>query len=222
MLNWAENEVDIACKRERAGSNIKNGWDYGCACYESALKAYKSLLEDEHSGFSIGITKDILVRMIDGLPLTPIEDTPEVWVEDIFQPMDGTKEYRCKRMSSLTKIVHPDGKITYRDTRRAVGCDIHSPDNYYKFGHITKLIDEMFPIEMPYWPDGEYLVVSEECLANPNNGDFDTVGYLYVRRPDGGITDISRYFKEYNGEMVEISFEEYSERKARANDQCRR
>lgn len=73
MELWVENEVRIACEHERKASGTKEEeQDYGCACFESALKAYRSLLEDGHSGFSIGMTKYILVRMIEGKPLTPI------------------------------------------------------------------------------------------------------------------------------------------------------
>ena len=42
MELWAENEVKVACHRENP--DRKEGeFDYGCACYESALKAFKSL-----------------------------------------------------------------------------------------------------------------------------------------------------------------------------------
>lgn len=78
MMEWAKREVEIASKRER-GDKPESEWDYGCACYDSALKAFESLCGDDHSGFSIGITKGILNRLIDGKPLTPIEDTEEVW-----------------------------------------------------------------------------------------------------------------------------------------------
>ena len=45
MTEWAENEVRIACERENP--NRKEGeFDYGCACYESALKAYECLCKD--------------------------------------------------------------------------------------------------------------------------------------------------------------------------------
>ena len=78
MKEWAEREVQIACKRENP--DRKEGeWDYGCACYDSALKAFNSLMEDGHSGMSIEFTKQILNRLIDGKPLTPIEDTEDVW-----------------------------------------------------------------------------------------------------------------------------------------------
>lgn len=43
MLNWAKKEVAIASKRER-GDKPEDEWDYGVACYESALKAFESLL----------------------------------------------------------------------------------------------------------------------------------------------------------------------------------
>ena len=37
MELWAENEVKIACHRKG------DEFDYGCASYESALKAFKTL-----------------------------------------------------------------------------------------------------------------------------------------------------------------------------------
>lgn len=90
VLDWAENEVKIACKKEAA--NRKNGeWDYGCACYESALKAFRSLMEDGHSGFSFSITRDILVRLMNNCPLTPIEGTDDEW------NVVGNSEYQSKR-----------------------------------------------------------------------------------------------------------------------------
>lgn len=80
MLEWAKKEVEIACKRENPDKKEEE-FDYGCACYESALKAFESLCEDGHSGMSIGFTKNILNWLIDGKPLTPIEDTDYIWKE---------------------------------------------------------------------------------------------------------------------------------------------
>ena len=70
---WAEREIEIACKKENPNWDGKS-FDYGCACYQSALKAYKSLCEDGHSGTSFNITKNILIRLMEGLPLKPITD----------------------------------------------------------------------------------------------------------------------------------------------------
>ena len=43
MMEWAKREVEIASKRER-GDKPESEWDYGCACYDSALKAFESLI----------------------------------------------------------------------------------------------------------------------------------------------------------------------------------
>lgn len=102
MTEWAENEVRIACKHENPDWDGKS-FDYGCACYQSALKAYKSLMEDKHSGFSFGMTKTILKRLLDELPLMPIEDIPENWNEVSGRSNDGSTLYQCTRMSSLFK-----------------------------------------------------------------------------------------------------------------------
>ena len=68
MTDWAEYEVKLACKKENPDWDGES-FDYGCSCYQSALKAYKSIMEDDHSGFSYSITKNILKRLLDELPL---------------------------------------------------------------------------------------------------------------------------------------------------------
>ena len=218
MLKWAENEIDIACKRERADSDNKDGWDYGVACYESALKVFKSLLEDEHSGFSIGITKNILVRLIEGKPLTPIEDIPTVWIEIPYLSRNGSKRYQCKRMSSLFKSVYPDGSVEYSDNDRVICANVASPDICFTTKIARDIIDAMVPITMPYSPRGRYKVYMEDFLTDPKNGDYDTQGVLYAIDPDNNKIEINRYFAEKCGKFVEIGPKEYAERRAKVHD----
>ena len=212
---WAENEVAIACCREKP--DRKDGeWDYGCACYESALKAFHSLCEDGHSGFSIGLTKAILNRLINNKPLLPIEDTNEVWSD--ISDMSGLKgeecNYQCKRMSSLFKYVYADGTVKYRDVDRYHGVNINCPDAPYHSGLIDTVMDELYPITMPYMPaDRAYKVYTEEFLVDPKNGDFDTVGILYVITPSLERVEINRYFKEAPNGFAEIDEAEYVKRK---------
>ena len=71
MLDWAEREVAIACEKENPNKKDEE-FDNGCACYESALKAFKSWCDQGHSGFSIKMTQVILNRLIDGKPVSPI------------------------------------------------------------------------------------------------------------------------------------------------------
>lgn len=204
MQTWAEKEIEIACKRD-------GDWDYGCACYESALKAFKSLMGDGHSVFSIGMTKHILNRLIDGKPLTPIEDMDDVWNE-ITRGGDELV-FQCSRMSSLFKNVYADGTVKYNDIDRQYGVDVNNPDNTFSNGLVTKIIDEMFPITMPYYPAGKPIAVyCEDFLTNKKNGDFDTRGIFYAIKPDGEKIEINRFFKEAKDGWNEIDEAEYNER----------
>lgn len=222
MQTWAEKEIEIACKLEREASGVKNDdWDYGCACYESALKAYKSLMNDGHSGFSIGMTKHILNRLIDGKPLTPIEDTEDVW-DDIIDRNDeeGYICFQCRRMSSLFKYVYVDGTIKYKDVDSYYCVNINNTEVAYYSGLVQRIIDEMFPITMPYFPGKPIKVYCEDFLTDRKNGDFDTVGIFYAIKPDGekiedlNIIEINRFFKESEDGWDEIDEVEYNERKA--------
>ena len=213
MLTWAEKEIEIACKRER-GDSPPEEFDYGCACYESALKAFKSLIGDRHSGASIGITKHVLNRLIDGKPLTPIEDTPDMWNDISDRNVEeGYVCFQCKRMSSLFKYVYTDGTVKYRDIYRCHGVDINNPDYTFSTGLVTKIIDEMFPIAMPYSPGKAMAVYCEDFLTDKKNGDFDTRGIFYAINPDGEKIEINRFFKESEDGWDEIDETEYNERK---------
>lgn len=215
MEKWAEEEVRIACKHE--APDRKDGeWDYGCACYESALKAFKSLCKDGHSGVSIGFTKHILNRLIDGKLLTPIEDTEEVWDEYFYEKNDSKRHFQCKRMSSLFKDISEDGTVSYTDVDRYVGVDIDEDDWCYHTGLIDHIGEEMFPITTPYFPCSEpFKFYTETFLVDPKNGDYDTIGILYVICPDGERVEINRYFKAGDNEkgMEEIDKTEYLARK---------
>lgn len=216
MSEWAKREIEIACKHER-GDKPETEWDYGCACYESAYKAFKSLLEDGHSGMSIGFTKNILNRLIDGKPLSPIEDTPDIWNEVTWKGGEK-RSYQCKRMSSLFKDVYPDGKVVYHDNNRLYCVDRNDPNGVgWHNGFISRLIHEKYPIEMPYYPASKPMIVfcSEE-LSDPKNGDFDTIGVWCVLKPDGSKDDIERFFKESGESWEEISEQEYFKRGNRA------
>ena len=211
MMDWATKEVEIACKRE--APDRKDGeWDYGCACYESALKAYKSLCEDGHSGMSFGFTKQILIRLMEGKPLTPIEDVPESWKPCPIEEDNPEKELQCTRMGSLFKTIHVDGTVTYRDVDRT---SLHEmlTDTHWHSGLASKLVNELFPIEMPYYPASKpYTVEAEEYLTDRKNGDFDTVAYLNIVKPDGERMAINRYFADDKEGWREITLREFQER----------
>lgn len=192
---WAEKEVKLAIASERKASGVNKGWDYGSACYKSALRALKSLEKDGHSGFSIQMTKSILNRMIDWKPLTPIEDTPDMWNYTYTNSKTRETVWQNKRMSSLFKHVRQDFGVIYCDNNHSVCVDITNKTRYHS-GLVSKIIDEMYPITMPYMPSDKPIeVYCTDLLTDRKNGDFDTVGIFYCIEPNGKRVEINRYFR---------------------------
>ena len=215
MYDWAEQECRIACKKENPNFNFDSeDFDYGCNCYKSALKAYKSLCEDDHSGASFNFTRIILERLMDGQPLTPITDEDFEGGVSIFSDKDlasrGLKsEIQCPRISSLFRRETLDGKVSYIDNNRAYCINIENPFDTYSSAK-DYVVDEFFPITMPYIPEkGKYKVYCQTFLTDKKNGDFDTQAILYFITPDGKRIDVNRYQTEKDGKMVDITKEEY-------------
>ncbi|MBR5952594.1 MAG: hypothetical protein IKZ85_04910 [Pseudobutyrivibrio sp.] len=173
MLEWAKKEVELACKKENPDWDGKS-FDYGCSCYQSALEAYKVLIAQNHSGFSWGITRNILMRLMNNQVLTPIEDTEDIWNRVHMSTDDEV--YQCTRMSSLFKTVHSDGSITYSDNERDFGI-VDNDDVSFISGRCAECVDTLFPITMPYMPEtNKYKVLF--------HNDDDVYPYAVVK-PDG-------------------------------------
>ena len=216
-MEWAKNEVHIALEREASvdDKNVGIGYEYVKNCFESALKAYESLCRDGHSGMSISITRNVLDRLIKRQPLTPIEDTEDVWTEKFWEREDDQNRiYQCNRMTCFWKHVYPDGTIIYSDNERSCGINMNGPVCTYHSGLITRIVDEIFPITMPYCPPNEpYKVYTEEFLFDARNGDFDTVHIHYIQTPDGDKVDVNRVFIESELGWTEISLDEFEKLK---------
>ena len=211
MLEWAKREVEIASKRER-GDKPECEWDYGVACYESALEVFEVLCNQNHSGASIKFTQGILNRLINTQPLTPIEDTEDVWRLSTYKP-DGTLTYQCNRMSSLFKDVDKEGRVSYHDISSYYCEDIHTGVTYHS-GLVSRIITRMFPVTMPYMPAGTPIkVYCEDFLVDPKNGDYDTMGILYLITPEGKKVELNCFFAEIEGKMDPITKREYKRRK---------
>ena len=197
---WAEKEIEIVCKKENPKWDGKS-FDYGCACYQSALKAYKSLCEDEHSGFSFGLTKNILIRLMEGLPLTPITDDdftnvkPEIWESPEYLKEHGLKSnLQCPRMSSLFREETLDGKITYTDVNRTI---MYNATGCWHSGIASRLVDEMFPITMPYYPSKEKYKVYGETFDMEDGVDksANLVKIYYIITPNNERIEVNKEFK---------------------------
>lgn len=126
-----------------------------------------------------------------------------------------SKHYQCKRMSSLFKDVTEDGVVSYTDINRYYCVSKDNPNVSWHNGFVCKIYDAMYPLTMPYMPNGKAdEIVCEELLTDPQNGDYDTLAILYIKRADGERVEVNRYFKEGDTSFVEISLEEYKEREA--------
>lgn len=125
-------------------------------------------------------------------------------------------------MFSLFKYVYADGTIKYKDIDSSYCVNMNNPNNTYSSGLVRRIIDEMFPITMPYIPGRPIKVYCEDFLTDKKNGDFDTVGVFYALKTENGKQEkieINRFFREPEGNeegaWTEISKEEYYERKDR-------
>lgn len=215
MSEWAAEEVRIACERERAAITEnepdidKLANEYTESCYQSALRAYKSLCDDGHSGMSFSITAGILKRLCSGYPLTPIEDVDEVW--NLVHETPTTIEYQCRRMYSLFKTVYKeDGFVYYHDNDRFVCVDPNGVT--YTSGFINKQLSKLYPLTMPYMPEGKFMVKAFDFATNANPGEFDTILIRSVKEPNGQEVLLNLCFKETENGFEQIQLKEYEER----------
>ena len=215
MKTWAETEVRLACENERRQCNGDEA-EYGIGCYESALKAFKCLLEDNHSGMSIQITKQILNRLIDHKPLTPITNSDDEWFFAWDDIELHTSTYRDLRVGGLYKTEYQDGRIEVSDIRRVVCKDVNHPNATFTNSFIRDIVDKMYPITLPYMPYSKPIVVyTEDFLYDTNlHYDSDTLAVYHLDHPEYGKEMISIYFKDIDGKFVEIDEEEFDKRKA--------
>ena len=199
MKTWAENEIELAIKKQTSKEDFMD--EYVKMCFESALEAYKVLCAQGHSGMSIHITQGILNRLIDGKPLTAIEDTPDVWTESRTEE-NSTKHFQCNRMPSLFKTVDKTGNVTYDDINRILCKSVDNDNICYSSLLVSDVINGIYPLEMPYFPsDRSYVVLVEEANCYKH--------LISVTTPECEVVSINRYFDDKGKEISEEEFANY-------------
>lgn len=193
MTEWAENEVKLVCKDFNS---------YGGAPFDAALKAYKALMRCGLTGFQYPYARDILEKLINEIPLSPITDEDFVNA-DGFDGSNGVKTAQCRRKYSLFRDETKDGKLSYHDVRRQFCVNVENPSDSFSSG-ISNFIDELFPITMPYMPiKGQYKVYVKTWLTDESHGDYDVHEVIGFEDPNGKWFDY-HLFEYYGDDNVEI------------------
>ena len=215
--NWAEEEIRIAL----VSIDDNEKYEYANNCYQHALKAYKTILKgyDDGNYYSIGQAKQTLDRLLNGYPIVAIQDTPDTW-EFSSENTLHVKTYQCKRFSSLFKHVDPDGTVTYKDNNYCY-CTNNDGLVWHNW-FVSKMIYDLFPLTMPYYPQKPIKVFCEQCLTDRINGNFDTLAIYEAELSNGIRKSINRYFKDFGDDLVEIDKTEYDVRKAMHDSRVRR
>lgn len=215
-LSWAEREVALAIEREReferkdAEEHGKKydpkEFSYGGAIYKSALKAYRSLAEDGHSGMSWSITCNVLMRLMKNKPLTPLNGTDDEWIK-VFEDEDW---YHNRRCSNVFKRVCSDGTVKYTDNGYAICIDDDNGCTHH-FGLLSDEVYSRWPITFPYMPSERPYKVYDRTFdsINAERGCFDTVACLRIEESDGTAHAVNKFWKEAGDHFEEITKEEY-------------
>lgn len=221
MTNWAEREIAAACKRENPNWDGKS-FDYGCSCYQSALKAYNSLMSDGHSGFSFSMTRNILKKLLDNIPLSPITDkdffTDEgesiqsLETDESLKKRGLKSDIQCPRRSSLFREEDLEGNVKYRDIDRYYCINAERPSDTFSSG-AADFIDELYPITMPYMPSSTpFKVYVREWLTDKTHGDFDVVEVIGYKDQQGQWHDYNKLIY-HDGNSLRVITDEDTKQK---------
>lgn len=196
LLARMHREVQIALSRDKTLPDLAR------SIYNSALGAYAAVLRGDHSGYSWEVTRSVVDRMLRELALTPVLD------ED-FVDIEAEEPATTPRQFGLFKRLESDGSVTYTDNKRSVGVYLDT-GMAFTSGLVRKVVDEMFPIEMPYYtPSTPYRVyVRTYCDKGfPNDHhDFNREWVSHVITPSGQYLPIDRTWVDKGwGTLVEIT-----------------
>jgi hypothetical protein len=163
LVDWAKRELELA------GLFDKDS-DYGGALGPAILEMVKTFSEQGHSGFSAGMTRTILNKLLNWEPLTPVTDPLAEGYEDVSKMWgDGKKHYQCTRDSS---IFSEDGGKTWTKTV----ADIYEDENGISYTRYRQV-----PLEVYNKGEGhsiDYRGKDMERLAKKETRDASRMGEL--------------------------------------------
>ena len=195
LLARMHREVQIALARCESMSALTR------CVYDSALGAYAAVLQDNHSGYSWDATRSIVHRMLSELALTPV-------FEEDFVNLEAEEPATTPRQYGLFKRLKHDGSITYTDHKRVVGVDLDT-GGHFTSSLIREVVDEMFPIKLPYYTPGTPYRVYVRTYCDKgfpdDHHDFNREWLSHVVTPSGECVTINRTWVHESGTLIEIT-----------------
>ena len=198
MTEWGKKEIELAIeesKKEKLGEGEDALNEYVEMVYKSALELFEKFCDQNHSGLSASLTKNVFNRLVEGKPITPIN----LESEDIWNSCDEEVGDQCNRMFSLFRRKNPDGSYLYSDTDRIICQDIANKGHKFNSGLVNRIVNELIPIKSPYSPVERQITVytadarSKNCT---NGADFDlfAIFYAYDKSAKQRI-EINKFYK---------------------------
>lgn len=177
---WACKEVDRYVEAHALDSDPEKLMDL-----QLALDLFCLYLEKENNASSAARVKSFFCKLMDGMPLTPIDiskkpnENPDEWALIRSKPA----LYQSNRLETL--IYRPE--IGYSDIGRVICVDAGSGEQFVDRS-ITKLVDANLPIKFPYMGDDKVIV-----MVTRESGD----GWI--------LTDVRSARRVQTGEVYDIN-----------------
>lgn len=200
--DFLAHEIATACEYYHENCDLKNPENYSEKTKLAALAAIRTLQEyNLDEPYMIGCVLDVMERLANCQPLSPITE------DDFDDPKSNGIDFQCQRYSSLFKCVEPNGKATYIDVDRCICINVENEDETFSEGFVDKLVDKLFPITLPYYPNLKHFEarVSYWPIIKEDDTRRSILQIHSIKEPTGVVHKINRMWQvDSNGEYTEI------------------
>jgi hypothetical protein len=148
MIEWAKNELDRLLVDDEDGMQAEINNDI--------LEIVKVFANQGHSGFSASYALNIIKRLLDWKPITPLTGEDDEW-NDVPEWDDGRKVQQNKRCSAVFRENYDNSTAYY------IGAKVFSDDGgntWFTKGGRGSSIPVVFPFKVPEKP--EYIILPPE------------------------------------------------------------
>jgi len=164
LISYAEYEMD------RIG--LTNEDEYNRMMREHILKMVKVFAEEGHSGFSGRYALDLLTKLLDFKPLTPLTGEDDEWTD--ISDCGDSPSYQNKRCSSVFK--NPDGECY--DINGKVFWEWYRDENGQAHKSYYSNYGCSLPVVFPYMPPDKPIYEYRQSDAEPRTPPQTEEGFI--------------------------------------------